>query len=104
MLVLSASAHATALFRVTVNTSSLIGSSSAPFALDFQFNNGSILNNNTVTVDNFQYDGGAAVGAPTLFGGVTGNIGRVSSSITRPRFRNSFRRSHPDRRCDLMCF
>ena len=75
MLVLSASAHATALFRVTVNTSSLIGSSSAPFALDFQFNNGSILNNNTVTVDNFQYNGGAAVGAPTLFGGVTGNIG-----------------------------
>jgi len=49
MLLLSASAHATALFRVTVNTSSLIGSSSAPFALDFQFNNGSILNNNTVT-------------------------------------------------------
>jgi hypothetical protein len=75
MLVLCGSAHATSQFRVTVNTSSLIGSLSAPFALDFQFNNGSILNNNTVTVDNFLYNGGSAVGVPTPFGGVTGNIG-----------------------------
>jgi hypothetical protein len=75
VLVLCASAHATSQFRVTVNTSSLIGNSSAPFALDFQFNNGSVLNNNTVTVDNFLYNGGAAVGSPTLLGGVTGNIG-----------------------------
>ena len=76
MLVLCASAHATSQFRVTVNTSLLSGIPGlAPYALDFQFNNGSILNNNTVSVNNFQYNGGGAVGAPTLFGGVTGNIG-----------------------------
>jgi len=74
MLVLCASAHASALYRVTVNTSSLIGSSGAPFALDFQFNNGSTLGNNNVTVNNFQYNGGGAVGSPTLFGGAVGNI------------------------------
>jgi hypothetical protein len=76
MLVLCGSAHATSQFRVTVNTSSLMGANpNAPFALDFQFNNGSILNNNTLTVDNFLFNGGGPVGVPTLLGGVTGNIG-----------------------------
>ena len=76
MLVLCGSAHATSQFRVTVNTTSLMGvNPNAPFALDFQFNNGSILNNNTVTVDNFLFNSGAPVGVPTLLGGVTGNIG-----------------------------
>jgi hypothetical protein len=83
MLVLGGSAHAATIFHVTVNTSSLIGSSSAPFSLDFQFNNGTVLNNNSAVVNNFSYSGGAATGSPTLLGGATGNI---SSSVV---FNNS---------------
>ena len=49
-----------------------------PFALDFQFNNGSVLGNNTAVVNNFNYVGGSAVGSPTLLGGALGNI---SSSV-----------------------
>ena len=74
MLLLCGSAHAASIFHVTVNTSSLIGSSSAPFALDFQFNNGTTLNNNTAVVNNFTYSGGGATGSATALGGATGNI------------------------------
>jgi hypothetical protein len=74
MLLLSGSVHAASIFHVTVNTASLISSSSAPFSLDFQFNNGTVLGNNAAVVSNFSYFGGAATGSPTLSGGATGTI------------------------------
>jgi hypothetical protein len=74
MVLLSGSAHAASIFHVTVNTAPLIASSSAPFSLDFQFNNGSVPGNNSAVVSNFNYFGGSATGSPTAFGGATGNI------------------------------
>jgi len=74
MLLLCGSAHAASFFHVTVNTSALIGNSSAPFSLDFQFNNGTTLNNNSAVVNNFTFSGGGATGSATALGGATGNI------------------------------
>jgi hypothetical protein len=65
--------------NVNMDTSALIANPSAPFSLDFQFNDGGVLGNNTATVSNFTYSGGTATGSATSFGGATGNIG---SSIT----------------------
>lgn len=79
LMLLCASTSQAAFFHVDVNTASLIGSSSAPFSLDFQFNDGGVLGNNTATVSNFSYGGGGATGVPTLFDGAAGSIG---SSIT----------------------
>ena len=75
MLLLCVSAHASTIFHVNVDTSSLIGNSNGPFLLDFQFNNGSVLGNNSATVDNFNYFGGSVVNDTVLIGGALGNIG-----------------------------
>jgi hypothetical protein len=74
MLLLCGSAFATG-WHVDVVTTPLIGNPNGPFSIDFQFNNGSILGNNSVTISNFSYSGGGPVGSPTLLGGVTGTIG-----------------------------
>ena len=74
MLLLCGSAFATS-WHVDVVTTPLIGNPSGPFSIDFQFNNGSVLGNNSATISNFSYSGGGPVGSPSLFGGVTGNIG-----------------------------
>ena len=64
-------------FTVTLNTSGLIGHAAGPFALDFQLVDGSGLGegNNTVTISNFTFGGGAAAGSATLVGGVIGSLG-----------------------------
>lgn len=77
-LLLASTSQAQLMFHVDVLTSQLIGNPNAPFSLDFQFNNGSILGNNTATVSNFTYSGGSSTGSPTLLGGVAGGI---SSSV-----------------------
>ena len=51
-------------FHVQVNTAPLVGSASAPFALDFQLIGGNPLGN-TATISNFTFGGGAATTAPT---------------------------------------
>src|SRR5262249_23577992 len=77
LLLLSAPlATATPLsFRVNVNTAPLIPlvGSSGPFYLDFQLTDGSgtFAGVNTATISSFSFGGGAAAGAPTLFGGAT---------------------------------
>jgi hypothetical protein len=72
---------ATLLFHVTVDTAPLTTSPNGPFSLDFQLNDGSgsADGNNTATLSNFTFGGGAATGSPTYLGGVTGDI---SSSLT----------------------
>src|SRR6185369_10041485 len=62
-------------FHVQVNTASLIGSSDAPFALDFQLNGGSPLGN-VAFISNFSFGGGAATTNPpaTGFGLASGNL------------------------------
>lgn len=83
---LGASASYAASYHIEVNTAGLGLSPSAPFSLDFQFNDGGVLNNNTATVSNFNFFGGSAGGSPTLISGATGDIAAVVPSVT---FNNS---------------
>jgi hypothetical protein len=57
-------------YHVTVATSPLIGHPAGPFSLDFQLTDGSGLGdaNNTATISNLSYGGGAATGSATLSG------------------------------------
>ena len=77
-LVLSATVSQAALYRVTIDTSSLssgVNAPNAPFLLDFQLNDGNLLNNNTATIGNFTFTGGGApFGAANLFGGASGSL------------------------------
>ena len=82
-LMLCATTGFAQLYHVDVNTSTLGASASAPFSVDFQFNDGVILGNNSATVSNFSYGGGSASGSPILSSGVAGGLG---TSIT---FNNS---------------
>ncbi len=87
MFLSATASHAALSFNVYINTSSLLSSpasASGPFSLDFQFNDGGVLNNNTATITSFNYNGGSATGSAFLSDpGVTGNI---SSTVT---FNNS---------------
>lgn len=77
LLMTDAASHA-ASYHVDINTAALDlapANANAPFSLDFQFNDGGLLNNNTATITNFTYGGGSATGSPTLFSGALGNIG-----------------------------
>lgn len=68
-------------YKVSLDTSSLVGNPSAPFYLDFLLIDGSGLDdgNNTVTVSDFQFGGGNAVGSATATGGASGDL---ASGIT----------------------
>lgn len=77
-------------FTVEVNTASLIGSSSAPFSLDFQLTGGSPLGN-TATIGNFSFGGGSATGAANTFGTATGSLSSTVTLSTSPSsFLNEF--------------
>jgi hypothetical protein len=78
LLLYTGASHA-GLYHVTINTSALIDSPNAPFSLDFQFNDGGVLGNNTATIYNFNYGTGSAAGSATLVGGAAGNI---ASTVT----------------------
>ncbi|MGB8167166.1 MAG: NF038129 family PEP-CTERM protein [Chthoniobacteraceae bacterium] len=76
--ILSTAATEAALYHIDINTAALnlpANSGDAPFSLDFQFNDGGVLGNNTATITNFTFGGGSATGSPTLFDGALGNIG-----------------------------
>ena len=75
MLFASASVSHAGSFHVEINTSGLIGNSDAPFSLDFQFNDGGVLDNNLAIISNFNFSGGSATGSPTAFDGASGDIG-----------------------------
>ncbi len=70
-------------FTVTIDATGLAayGTPPAPFALEFQFNDGDGTVNNTATLSNFNFGaGGAAVGAPTY--NCTSGSGAACSGIT----------------------
>lgn len=74
-------AYANAVFAVSLNTSPLVGSLSAPFAVFFQLTDGSGLSpgdgNNTATISNFAFGGGSAAGCPLhclVTGGASGDM------------------------------
>ena len=62
-IVLTAPASQAFSFHITVTTATLMGSSSAPFALDFQLNGGNPLGN-TATISNFTFGTGSATSNP----------------------------------------
>lgn len=73
-LTASQAAAAPLAFNVLINTTPLLGNAGAPFALDFQLNDGSGTVVNTATIFNFAFGGGAPTGSPMLFGDATGNL------------------------------
>lgn len=68
--------RANSSFNVYVDTSALAGNSAGPFSLDFQLNDGSAIGdgNNTVTLGDFKFGGGSAVGGATTSGGAGGDL------------------------------
>lgn len=73
----AAGAHADNLYTVTMDTSGLISAASAPYYLDFQLNQGTLGNNNTLTLSNFAFGVGGSVpggATPSVFGNVTGDL------------------------------
>jgi hypothetical protein len=84
-------AHAGVVYNISMNTAPLGGHPASPFSLEFQLNDGSGTNdgNNTATLTNFVFNGGAAVGSPTLTGGATGNL-TSGLSLTDSSFFNQF--------------
>jgi hypothetical protein len=82
-LILAALPLSTSLMRadisdtVTLGTAPLIGDVAGPFSLYFQFTDGSGTGdgNNTVTLSDIQFGtGGGPSGAPSTFGGVSGDL------------------------------
>src|SRR5262245_40027153 len=68
--------YADSMYTVTLDTTPLIGSGN--FKLDFQFFDGTglagDLNNNTITLSNFSFSGGSALGVGTVLGGASGSL------------------------------
>ena len=82
LLLSTTASHAALYYHVSIDTSSLNSlpaSTSAPFSLDFQFNSGGTLGNNTATIYNFNFGGGIATGSANTSGGVAGDL---NSTIT----------------------
>jgi hypothetical protein len=92
-LLAASTSHATSIgFNVSLGTSPLIGSSAGPFYIDFQLIDGSGIGdaNNTVTINNFLFGGGNAVGSPLPpIGGASGDLSSFVS-ITDNSFLNEF--------------
>jgi len=78
-------------FQVQVNTAPLIGHPAAPFAINFQLNDGSGTNdgNNTATISGFTFGGGGPAGVPILTGGASGDLSSVVT-LTDSTFFNDF--------------
>jgi hypothetical protein len=78
----TAASQAALAYQVTINTASLgvlPNVANGLFSLDFQFNSGATLGNNSVTINNISFSGGSPSGAASLIGGASGNLG---SSVT----------------------
>jgi hypothetical protein len=80
------------LFHVSLNTAPLVGHPAAPFYVEFQLNDGSGTNdaNNTATISNFAFGGGAPMGSPTLSGGASGSLQSGTVTLTDSSFFNEF--------------
>ncbi len=97
-LVLTTAASQASLFHVNINTGALSlapASANAPFSLDFQFNDGGLLGNNTATISNFTFGGGAATGSAFTFGGALGDIGSTVTFDNSAAFQELFQTFTP---------
>lgn len=92
-LMLSAAASQAAIsYHVTIDTSTLVSSSSGPFSIDFQLNGGDdTVGNNTAIISSFTYGGGGApFGAPNTFGDASGSLDTNTVSLTDTTAFNEF--------------
>ncbi len=93
-------------YTVTVDTRPLAGQTTppAPFALEFQLNDGDGTVNNTATLSNFNFGtGGSATGSPTTTGGATGNLSSTVT-LTDSSFFNEFIQGFTPSSTDLLSF
>jgi uncharacterized protein (TIGR03437 family) len=67
---------ADAIYEVTLDTSSLVNHPAGPFYVYVALTDGSGVgnSNNTVTLSNFTFGGGSALGTPVVFGGGSGSL------------------------------
>jgi hypothetical protein len=79
LLLTVASPVAADAIKVTLDTSPLIGGATAPYYVDFQLVDGDGAVNNSVTVSNFAFGGGGAVGVPLLTGDASGDLSTAVS-------------------------
>lgn len=84
-------AIADAIYQVTLNTSPLVGHPAGPFYVYGAFTDGNGIGdaNNTVTLSNFTFGGGSALGSPLVFGGASGSLETVVA-ITDSSFLSFF--------------
>lgn len=76
----SAAAHA-AVYRVTIDTSTLAATGNGPFALDFQFNGGDTPGNNTAVISSFTFGGGSALAGTNV--ATTSDVsGTLATTVT----------------------
>ncbi len=97
LLLTTAASHA-ASYHVDINTAALNlapANVNAPFSLDFQFYDGGVLGNNTVTITNFTYAGGSVTGSPTLLDGALGNIGSTVTLNNSGSFQELYQQFTP---------
>jgi hypothetical protein len=89
-LLLAGAVRADDIFTVTVNTTSLMGNSSAPFSVDFQLTDGTGTGdgNNTATMSSFNFGGGSQSGTAITTGGATGSLSSTVSLIDTSFFNN----------------
>ncbi|MEJ2680419.1 MAG: NF038129 family PEP-CTERM protein [Gammaproteobacteria bacterium] len=78
--------HATAIFNVTLDTTSISGET---HSVAFDLIDGDGVTNNTVSVSNFMFNGGGITGAPNLTGGASGDMNSTVSLVDTVFF-NSF--------------
>jgi len=69
-------AIADAIYQVSLDTSSLVGHPAGPFYVYGTFTDGSGIGdaNNIVTMSDFAFGGGSALGSPIVFGGESGSL------------------------------
>jgi hypothetical protein len=78
-------------YAVTLDTSQLVGSAAGQFSIFFEFTDGSTIGdaNNTVTMGQFSFGGGSALGSPVVFGGASGSL-ETGVAITDSSFLSFF--------------
>lgn len=94
-LVLSGSCYGSAIYDITLATSSLVSNSAGPFALDFQLISGDTTTGvvNTASLTDFSFGNGGSAGTGSPFvnsGNVSGNLASAISLNTSNSFFNEY--------------
>ena len=79
------------IYDVTLDAAPLVGHPAGPFYVELAFTDGSGIGdaNNTVTLSEFAFGGGSALGSPLVFGGASGSL-ETSVTITDSSFLSLF--------------